>query len=577
MRKLLSHFADLGILLAVVMLLFITGRLVLYFEFQHYFDHFTNSEIFKAFFSGFEYDLKVVLLVNSLFIFLFFLPVKIYNSAFYLVILKFIYFTFNCLALLFNILDINSFSFTGKRIDIVNYKDEFLRIVNELKELSILRLFTQYIILTIGLIIIVILLKSILQFIQKRDFEQKSIRMVYFIIPFVILSLYGWSVYGFLTDNGNWLSRLYTRADRQLAPLMMNNPYLFIASASNFENEKEEYWNHVEFQSQKKYNSINAREIKRIFFVFVESNELVTNDDKPEINTDDSIKELNFNVLHSYPASLNRYLDETLLSIPSVLPTEFSKSVHSLNSFESLAQILEKRSFNTSLFSIGYQRKEVKLLKNFYGFNQFKMLDSLVGNKEELTSAIMKEQVENNTLKTFHLLIMKEVNKTIWKSILTSYLNKSNGDELLCVFYIPSAQLAGKPRILPTMKMYLHETSGVKWPGENMLAQCMDIKPTVLHYLNFRTGFVAYGYSLFADENKSIFTLNDLHSYNLLKDSLLLTYEKNETKSLLILKNNLFSSFDFKDSLAIEKIDLENRIHSILMDFEYRTRNNKLK
>ncbi len=576
MRKLFSHFSDLVILLAVVVLLFTIGRAFFYFNFRHSFDGFDNAQVLKAFLSGFEFDLKVVLMVNSIFILLFFIPFKLYNTVFYLSILKFIYFTSNSAALLFNLLDVNSFAHSGMRMSIVNFKVEILRMYHELIVFDIL--LKSNIVILICFIIFLIILWNLLDLVQKRDFEDKPIKRNYVIFSFILLCLYGWFSYGFITDKGEWLAQLYKDADRKIAPLVMNNPYLFLSSAKNWDSEENEYWDFVEFQSERKYNALKSSPIHHICILFIDSNDSLAHKYSPDLNAlNNQTKAFEFNVLQSGCQSIDRYLDETLLSIPSILPVDFYQSVYSLNNFESLPQILEKNLFITNLFSIGYDKKQIRIIKNFHGFKNYIMLDSIEDDESKVNSIIFKDFDSNGSKKTLDVILIQNAAKNVSESILDAYLKAIKNDGLAFVYYIPKPNHEQKALLIESMKLYMPDNLTFYKPVEEVIAQCLDIKPTILHYLNQRTAFIAYGSSLFANEEKLIFTTNGLNSYSLLKDSLLLNYSNNETKSIQLLKNKQFLKEDFKDSLAVEKIDLENKIHSIFQNFEYRVEGNKMK
>jgi len=571
MRKLLIQFSDLVIMLAAVVLLFTAGRAYFFFSFQPSFEAFTNSQLINAFLSGFEYDLKVVLMVNSIFILLFFIPTKIYNSSFYLSVLKFTYFTANSVALLFNVLDINSFNYYGKRISIVNIKSELVRMFNDLIDLNFGGSIKTYLILLIFLIIIIIVLKSLLDLIQRRDFETKKIKQTFTATCFLILGLYGWFSYSFINDKGTWLIKLYQKADRKLAPLVMNNPYMFLSSAASGLPAEHDYWDQVVFQSENRYDSIASLPLKHICLVFIDNNDSILSSSNENVTK----RVFQFSVLSSGFQTAEKYLNEALLSFPSIFPYEFYQSVYSLNDFECLPQLLGKRSFESNLFTIGYTKKQLKLLKNFHGFKNARQLDTITNNEDKLISSIIGNFDADSVNKTFDVILIRQAGKSISETIVYSYLRKIKNNGLAFVFNIPDNH-GQNVSLIKSMKLYLPDNQITYCPFNDII-QCLDIKPSILHYLNTRINMVAYGSSLFTCNANSIFTSNGPDNFYLLKDSLLLNYSSNETKGLFLLRNKKILKEDFKDSLAVEKIDMENRIHSIFQDFEYRTENNKLK
>jgi len=578
MRRHLSQFYDLGILLAVPVLLFTVGRAFFYFNFHDSFSAFENVILLKAFLSGFEYDLKVVLIINSLFILIFFIPIKIYNSSYYLSLLKSLYFLLNSFALFFNLLDVNSFALHGHRISIQNIWSETIRILQDFTDFEFKRFVYNYLTILIIFIIFIIILWNLLEFVQKRDFEKKPVKQANFIISLFLLSIYGLVIYDSISYKGEWLGKLYMKADRKIAPLIINNPYLFLASATRYQPQEKDSWENDQFQSSKQYDSLPSTSINHICIAFIETNDSLAFNNIIEQNGLKTLAKLHrLNVLSTGLNTITRYLDETLLSFPSILPFDFYQSVYSLNNYESLPQILEKEGFNTSLYSVGYQKKQMKLVKNFYGFQSNSILDSIAKNELKVIDLILKGFNTDKINKTFDVLLIKDQMNIASEAILIAYLKRIENDGLVFVYQIPKQNLGQSAQLKKSLTIYLPSGIDFYKPNNEIITQCLDIKPTILHYLNQNNSFIAYGSSLFSKEEKTIFSSNGLNTYNLLRDSLLLTYSNNVTQSIQVIRNHQVLKDDFKDSLAIEKIELEDRINSIFRDFKYRTEKNKMK
>ena len=215
------------------------------------------------------------------------------------------------------------------------------------------------------------------------------------------------------------------------------------------------------------------------------------------------------------------------------------------------------------------------MLKNFYGFKNMRLLDSIEGNNAELISSILGKNEPDSATRTFDVIILRGLELSATESFLKTYLAEIKENGLAFVINIPVNKEEKKASLDKSMNLYLPAKS-INYPVVNDISQCLDIKPSILHYLNLRSDFISYGSSLFSNEKKLIFTSNGSTSYYLMKDSLLLNFSDEETKSLLLLKGQHFLKADFKDSLAVEKIDLENHMHSIFQDFENRIENNRL-
>ncbi len=549
MKPFIKHIFRLFILLAIVILLFTAGRLIMYFSNNQLFENFGFSEIFYAIFNGVEYDFLVVLFINSLFIFLFLWPLKIYNSILYQFFLKFIFFLFNAAAILINLFDVRQVQIYGHRLRTFELKDEIALFVRELQKMQLKEIVASYLSLTVYFIIFLFIIWQSLKLILKIQESEKRGSIIRKWTGFVLLlTIAGIFIFNY-GRNENYLTKLYLKADRKLAPLVMNNPYLLISTYGVKKIETQGDWELHEFPSIKKYDFAGAESIKNIKLIIIEQNSI------QDIKKDENYFPVY--TLKNEPQSLFQLLDEVFLSFPGIYTNGFYLSTYSLNKFESLIEQVKEKGYAVKLTVIGYSSEVEKLIRNFYGSNGVESKDA------------------NNTAKSFEIIL---INATVNEdNIAAAGTDMISDNELIIRLYFGGKQEQNKGNKL---KRTISFTSLNKLPFykpiDSIVSQSMDIKPSLLQLIGYNKAFTAYGNSLFAADDKVLFqNLSDTSSMVLI-DSLLLDFSNNETIKLNKLKGMEISDMDFKDSLAVERIILENKIQSILNNFKQRLKNNSL-
>jgi hypothetical protein len=296
-------------------------------------------------------------------------------------------------------------------------------------------------------------------------------------------------------------------------------------------------------------NLMETGSINTIKLIIVEQNSI-----------QDIKKEENFfpvYALNHEPRSIFQFLDEVFLSFPGIHGKGFYLSPYSLNKFESLIDLVKEKDHGVKFTAIGYPSDVEKLIRNFYGFT---------GKEGEDT---------NDHAKTLEVtLINAKVNEN---NITAASTDMINDNELIIRLYYENGTEQNKGNKL---KRTISFTSLNKLPFyksiDSIISQPMDIKPTILQLIGYNDAFTAYGSSIFTNDEKVAFqNISDTSSIVLI-DSLLLNSSENGTIQLNKVKGMKISDLDFKDSLAVERIILENKIQSILTNFKHRLKNNSL-
>lgn len=581
MKQAFSRLFDLLYLMGVAIVLFTVGRIMLLYVNIDNFGSFDGFEIIDTLFKGILYDFYVVFILNSFFIFLYLYHFKIYNSNFYQLLLKLFYILVNSLALLTNLMDISYYKSHGKRLDFNSFGDEIIGELENIRSAEVLEIFKNNLNIVVLWIAMVLILSYAVWFIKERFYEHKHAAFINkpaSIILFVAI----WALsFIFLNDKYTWLMNVHSKVYRQMVPVLINNPYLIFHTIETNDINDGEYWYIENYSPVKKYSTLDRQENKHVRIILIDSYRN-TNFLSGLNQNHASGKSFKMSVLELKRNTLFHYLDQILISIPTVLNEDFYQSVYSLNRFQNLVQILEKEYYQTKIFTFGYDRQTVKLIRNFYGFKNYKILtDEDLDKLENILSPVKEKYADNShqfELFLFHLSAeaneTQEVKITNFLSLFSDSLNIKHSINF--IYLIPSNEIMNEPELNESMLVIMDQSMNTYIKPDSIICQPIDLMPSILHYINYGNRFISYGSSLFSDDDNAKVISSDGENYYLLKDSLLLNYSDKQTISLHKLNNSKFSGFDYKDSLAIEKIQLENIVQSIIEDYYQRLRDNEL-
>jgi hypothetical protein len=231
--------------------------------------------------------------------------------------------------------------------------------------------------------------------------------------------------------------------------------------------------------------------------------------------------------------------------------------------------------YSTNLFVYNFDKRTSRLIKNFYCFDNFIQLSENSTPVENIPGS-NEEKIKQFD---FYLFRIGQNNPT-QKEFVSKYLNSIfENDKDSASFNLIFRQITNEKeetQIKKNLIVLSNKMNNRSIMNASAIAQSLDIMPTVLFYLNYRKPFIAYGKSLFSNQSSVILSASSKESYHLFMGNLLLNCNKNGTNSLKLLKNSKFSDFDYKDSLVMEKIQMENIFRSIGYDFLYRLSENNL-
>ncbi|MBW8049255.1 MAG: sulfatase-like hydrolase/transferase [Cytophagales bacterium] len=121
----------------LLVIVFYTVIRILFYLFNfHVFDNIPVSDLLLSFLHGIRFDLSILIIINAVFIFFSVLPFRFKEHKIYQTILKTLFLALNIPFLILNLIDLEYFKFTGKRVtaDIINISND---VVDQLLQLSI--------------------------------------------------------------------------------------------------------------------------------------------------------------------------------------------------------------------------------------------------------------------------------------------------------------------------------------------------------------------------------------------------------------------------------------------------------
>jgi arylsulfatase A-like enzyme len=143
----------------------------------------------------------------------------------------------------------------------------------------------------------------------------------------------------------------------------------------------------------------------------------------------------------------------------------------------------------------------------------------------------------------------------VGKRSIRKYKTLVGSFQIPLLFYKPNSDLKGK---------------------NSSIIQQTDILPTVLEYLNYDEPYNAFGESAFdtlADKNAYMYSSQ---IYQILNDSLMLSFDQKETIGVYNYKKDVFLQQDIKDENAPVNTLLENKLKAVIQAHHRAMINNQL-
>jgi uncharacterized membrane protein required for colicin V production len=575
MKHLFSRLIDLFYLIAIPTLLLSASRVLFLFVNHEDFSNENTWQLVYAVVAGLKYDFLLTLSINFLFIIFYLTPTKKYNAPFYQNLLKITYTTINSVVLLIGIVDIRYFQLHKIRMDYEVFLNTILYYYQHSNIAEIQANIYNFLILAIYWLIMVMVLSFALWFIKERFYEKKFVPRFYASLSAGLFTIFLINCVVFFSSKYTFSEKLHQRWPKQLVPIVINSPYFIMQTSKYHYLEEERNWMFKHNSPETAFKDKNNKKASHISLYIIESEKL----GQLAVDYLERLKDGSFwklNTLNVSNQSIFRYLDEMLIGIPGILNTDFYQSVYSFKRFEALPQLLTALNFETSLYTSGYDKQTRQLVRNFYGFKQY-----FHSENNEKQDVLIQNTFKIKNGNRFNLFLLKPVlNNEDSEAIKLENCMKSSAlpldsvQNLMIIYVIETSEKLKFPAI--KKNLFVWSDQQTKTIHDSMVFHALDIMPGILEYISYQKSFVGYGTSFFSKNEQLAFASEEKQSHYVLKDGLLLNFANEKTNYLKFLNQSGLSGFDYKDSLVVEKILLENIMHSIVTDFKDRMRENRI-
>lgn len=617
----------------ILLITFTLSRILFLLSNLRFFSDLTFFDYIKIFGGGIRFDISAILMVNSFFIILLLIPIKISLHSVLRKILLIFFYSINSIALLFNFIDIVYFRFTFKRTtsDIFNYVSvggDFDKLLPQfLKDfwfIPILWLLTVWLFVYLNN-------KINCNYINIKSKKLLFYRTgIYLIILFsTVIGIRG----GFQLRPLDIINAGKYTSSKNI-PLVLNTPFTIIKTFGLPVLEKKKYFDNDNqlnniFSPIHLSDSVNKKTFNKCNVVII----ILESFSQEHIGALNNIKAYSgftpfFDSLikKSYVtygfANGKRSIEgipAILSSIPTLMNEAYITSMYAGNKTNSLASILKSEGYNTSFYHGGTNGT-----MGFDAFAKISGFDTYCGRKqynnetdydgkwgifdEPYLQYFAKELDKTKqpffstlfTLSSHHpytvpdkykgkfskgkLEIQESImyadfslkkffetaSKMPWFNSTLFVITADHSSEAFYEYYQNSIGMYAIPIIY-----YMPANDTLKYFPKKT-SQQIDIMPSVLGFLNYNKNFFSFGNNIFdlKSQNYAISYLNG--EYQLIKEDFALKFDgKNSTflyniKNDSLLKNNLISR-DIK-----QKDEMETFLKAILQQYNNSLINNKM-
>jgi phosphoglycerol transferase MdoB-like AlkP superfamily enzyme len=369
MTRILLPFYRLLAHLGCLLLFYFCFRLFFY-AFNHAYFPPVGAGIFRLLFGGIRFDISIILVINSLFIFLMLLPFDVFKKRAYQRLLKWVFLLSNGLALLFEAADWIYFPFNHKRatsevLDLISHKGDFLDLLPGF-------LVDYWYIFLLAAILLLLLYKT--YGMVARHFETRyrlslvfhpeatRVGKLYAVRVFVLVAASGLAVVGI--RGGTQLIPINIRNAVELTrseftPILLNTPFSIVNSLANGHLEPKQYMA-SELADKligpvKNYGGTASFRKKNVVFIILESfSKEFTKLGPGKSYTPflDSLMDLGMTFTNAYANGLHSAegIPAVLAGIPSLMNEYFTTSVYSNNRINSVPGLLRAFGYKTAFY-----------------------------------------------------------------------------------------------------------------------------------------------------------------------------------------------------------------------------------
>ncbi len=621
----------------LLIFLFTLCRLGFYFFNTEHYSDMTFSRFMLIMLGGLKFDVSGILFVNSLYIVLYLVPFAGRTSKLYKNILKYLFFISNGIALAANVGDFFYFDFILKRstADVFMFAGE-QNILN-LFGLFFVDYFIGVIFWIILMLIMIFAynkLKSPAA--QKtRSFYISALAWLLISVYFSVVGIRG----GFTGTTrpitlGN--AGAYTQKPLEMA-IVLNTPFSIIRTLDKQPLKEKKYFTddelHAIYNPVHKYKTDTAKVFKPMNVVVL----IMESFAKEYVGAYN--KKLDNSTYEGYTPFLDSLIAESqcfqysfangrksidalpsvIASIPSMV-NPYVTSVYATNKINGLASLLKAKNYQTAFFhgapngSMGFESfMKIAGYDQYFGMSEYNndddfdgswgiwdeefmqfMADKLNEFKQPFHAAFFslsshhpfkiperyKGTFKKGTLK-FHIPVQYSdmaIRKFFKKVEKTDWFNNT-----LFVITADHSNIASHPEYKTSIGgfsvpilFYLPNDKNFKGMDSTIVAQQMDIMPSILGYLNYDHDFIAFGNNLFDEESKKFAVNYNNSTYQFIQGEYVIHFRNDEVVEFYnyvkdpLLKNNLTSK-----NMKLQN-DMTKRLKAFIQEYNNRMINNDL-
>lgn len=623
-------YVVLALRLLLMMGLFSVCRIGFYFYNRPFFAGVSSGEFVNLLAGGLVFDLSGILYINSLYILLMILPLRVRFQHYYRIALKYLFFITNGIALAANVSDFIYYRFTLRRTT----AEVFAQFQNETNMGGLwMKFFIDYwyaALFWVFLMIIMIYCFNLLRY-QGPQVQNKKVFYIggLLAVPLIAYLMMGGMRGGFrhstrpitLSNAGE-----YVRDPKHIS-IVLNTPFAVIRTVGKTNVRKKNYFPLDEVE--RIYTPVHipadttAFRAKNVVVIILESfsKEFFgafnrdKNNGKYQGYTPflDSLIGVSLTFEHSF-ANGRKSIDglpSVVSSIPS-LGTPYFLSPYSDNTINSLASLLRPKGYHTSFFhgapngSMGFQAfMNIAGVQEYYGMDEYnndRDFDGLWGIWDEKFLDFYATKL--NTFPEPFFSSFFSVSSHHPFIIPLEYKDDFKGGPLVihkCIQYTDFS-LSKFFRRVSKMPWYEntvfvitadHTSSEIEFPetrtasgffsvpiiffspqhdlrgNQDRIAQQIDIMPTVLGYLGYDKPFVAFGGNLLSDREPMAFNFKD-NNFQLFRGDYLLQFDGTRNTGLYRFRTDKLQEKNLVNDLPEVAAEMERVIKAVVQQYSNR-------
>lgn len=622
----------------IVYILYSIGRFAFYIYNIEHFDHLSFSDLVTIFKGGLLFDTSAIIYTNLLFIIGSTIPFRFRHNKTYQSVLKYVFIISNSIALLTHFADIPYFDFVLERTTI-NVFGEFKNESNMVALVFKFMIdYWMIVIAYTGVIFLLVYLYNRVK-IRRSVIISPFVYYPFFLVVFlvVITLCVGGARGGFahstrpitLSNAGQFV----TSPDEMA--LVLNTPFCLIRSTESKSYQRVKFYN-SEDELEKKYSPIHyvdsTREdnnINIVIFVLESFNKEFIGSLNAHLDSGnykgftpflDSLVAYSKTYLHSY-ANGRKSIDalpSVLASIPAV-EHPFILSPYYNNRLNTLPGLLKEKGYKSALFhgapngSMGFKAfGQLAGVDEYYGKDEYNNDDDFDGMwgiwdeeffqffantldtfKTPFMATIFSVSSHHPfkvppkhegrfKMKDFPLQRVIEYTDYSLKRFFESASKMEWYDNTLFIFTADHVSLNQRPEFKNeigyfSVPLIFHQPgSDLIGIDSTIVAQQIDIMPTILNYIGYDKDYVAFGDDLFnADSSK--FAINHLNgTYRLFQGDYFLQFDGGKTIHMYNVKKDPLLQSDIVGQFPFIQSKMEHTVKAFIQQYKNRMIDNNL-